>query len=221
MKEGKKMTSDVTKTNTMSSSDVKNTKSTARPVSHSKLVNGKDSRKNGYSRVKSGDLKRRTVTRNPDMSNPNARAASPSVAVGSVPANIQKKNKALPVAGVRVEPTVRTVTDTAKVSFPYSIVFLSLICSLLFFYMIFNYVQINEHTSAISDLKSEIATLSFEADELTTKLDMKNDITYIEKVATEKLGMVKIDEIVKKYITMDPGDVISPKDAGFNVNASN
>ena len=80
----------------------------------------------------------------------------------------------------------------------------------MFFYMIFNYVQINEHTAAISDLKTDIATLSFETDELTTKLNQKNDLTLIEQIATEKLGMVKIDEITKKYITMDPGDSINP-----------
>ena len=213
------MTSDVTKGSKVIDGEANNASSKTRPNSHSKPINSKNNRKNGYSRVKGGDLKRRRVTRNPDMSNPNARALNPNVSIGSVPAKLQKESKIIPVAGVRVEPTVRTVTDTTKVPFPYSIVFLSLICSLLFFYMIFNYVQINEHTSAISDLKSEIATLSFEADELTTKLDMKNDITYIEKVATEKLGMVKIDEIVKKYITMDPGDVINPTKSGTSVDS--
>jgi cell division protein FtsB len=82
--------------------------------------------------------------------------------------------------------------------------------------MIFNYVQINERTSAVSDLKADIASLSFEAEELGTKLEQKNDLILIEQIATEKLGMVKIDEITKKYITMDPGDTITPYDANGN-----
>ncbi len=167
---------------------------------------------NGYSRIKSGEHKRRNVTRSPNMSNPNARAAKPEVALGSLPVKMPAKKMAVPVASVRTEPTVRTVTDTTKVAFPYSVVFLSLLCSLLFFYMIFNYVQINEHTSSVSDLKSEIATLSFEAEDLTAKLDMKNDLTVIENIAKEKLGMVTVDEIAKKYITMDPDDVIDPSE---------
>ncbi|MBQ8254599.1 MAG: septum formation initiator family protein [Clostridia bacterium] len=167
-------------------------------------------RSNGYSRIKSGEHKRRSVTRSPNMSNPNGRAAKPEVALGSLPVKAPAKKMAVPVASVRTEPTVRTVTDTTKVAFPYSVVFLSLLCSLLFFYMIFNYVQINEHTSTVSDLKSEIATLSFEAEDLTAKLDMKNDLTVIEKIAKEKLGMVTVDEIAKKYITMDPDDTIDP-----------
>ncbi len=177
---------------------------------NSRPANPSNRRVNGYSRIKSGEHKRRTVTRSPDMSKPNARAAKADVAVGSLPVKAPAKKMAVPVASVRTEPTVRTVTDTTKVAFPYSVVFLSLLCSLLFFYMIFNYVQINEHTSTISDLKSEIATLSFEAEDLTAKLDMKNDLTLIEQIAKERLGMVTVDEVTKKYITMDPGDTINP-----------
>jgi hypothetical protein len=33
--------------------------------------------------------------------------------------------------------------------------------------------------------------------------------------------MVKIDEITKKYITMDPGDVIKPLEAGSSRTAAN
>ncbi len=207
------MTTDVTKKKAVAAdSDVihSSAKGKTKAAPHSASQRGsRDRRVTGYTRVKSGALKRRSVTRTPDMSNPNGRVASPNVALGSLPV-VRGKEKAVPVASVRVEPTVRTITDTRKVSFPYSIVFLSLICSVLFFYMIFNYVQINEHTAAVSDLKSEIATLSTEKNDLSAKLDQKNDLAYIEKVAREELGMVKIDEITKKYITMDPGDVITP-----------
>ncbi|MBE6621344.1 MAG: septum formation initiator family protein [Ruminococcaceae bacterium] len=167
-------------------------------------------RPDGYTRIKSGEHKRRSVTRTPDMSNPNGRVLNPNVSLGTVPANRQSA----PVAAIHVEPKVRTINDPNKVPFPYSIIFLSLICSVLFFYMIFNYVQINEHTSTVSDLKNEITTLSTQKNDLDAKLDLKNDLVYIEKVAREELGMVKIDEITKKYITMDPGDVIKPLDLG-------
>lgn len=197
------MTTDVTKTNVRSNNNV-NTKTSARPVSHLK-TNVDDERVNGYSRIKSGDHKKRNVSRSPDMSNPVSRYASADIVIGGVR---NDRTKAVPIANVRTEPTVRTVAATTKVNFPYSVVFLSLICALLFFYMIFNYVQINERTSSVSDLKADIATLSFEAEELNTKLDRKNDLNLIEEIATEKLGMVKIDEITKKYITMDPGDTI-------------
>ena len=212
------MTNDVTNTGSSSSNNANalNRRTGSRQINCAKPNNEISRISSGYTRVKSGDLKRRSVTRSPDMSNPSARAEAARVTLGDLPVKAPTKNKAVPIASVHVEPTVRTVTSTAKVSFPYSVVFLSLICSLMFFYMIFNYVQINEHTSAVSDLKADIATLSFEADELTTKLEQKNDLTLIEQIATERLGMVKIDEITKKYITMDPGDSINPKDVSAN-----
>lgn len=211
------MTTDVTKKKTIpasDSADIHTPSASKTATSRGSAKRGpRDRRVTGYTRIKSGEHKRRAVTRTPDMSNPNGRVMNPNVSLGSVPAKAEKE-KAIPVAAVHVEPKVRTITDTHKVSFPYSIVFLSLICSVLFFYMIFNYVQINEHTSAVSDLKNEIATLSVEKNDLNAKLDLKNDLVYIEKVAREELGMVKIDEITKKYITMDPGDVIKPFEAG-------
>lgn len=207
------MTTDVTKKKTITASEpnIKTGKhgGTSVPSKGRKPVNiARDRRITGYTRVKSGELKRRTVVRAPDMSRPDAKVVNPQVSIGSVPAAV-KREKAIPVATLRAEPTVRTITDTKKEVFPFSIVFLSLICSVLFMYMIFNYVQINEHTSAVSDLKTEIATLRVERDDLTAKLDKKNDLTYIEKIAREELGMVTIDEIIKKYINMDPGDIIT------------
>ncbi len=164
-----------------------------------------DRRVTGYTRVKSGELKRRSVTRTPDMSHPDAKVSRPNVTVGSLPTAKERPY----VAALTVEPRVRTVTDTKKTPFPYAIIFLSLLCSVLFMYMIFNYVEINERTAAIADLKSEITSLDKEENDLNTALDKKNDLAYIEKVAREELGMVKIDEVMKKYITMDPGDIIN------------
>ena len=205
------MTNEITKKKTLpvSDSDLPVTKKKVRPPQAPVQNKARDRRVTGYTRVKSGDLKRRSVTRTPDMSNPNARAMNPNVAIGSVPVTVpQERKKVIPVAGVRVEPKVHTITDTQKVSFPYSIVFLSLICSMLFFYMIFNYVQINEHTATVSDLQAEINTLLVEKDDLNAKLDLKHDLSLIEQIAREELGMVKIDEITKKYITMDHNDEI-------------
>lgn len=207
------MTNEMTKSKNVPVSDSDARTGKVRPRVAQAPVKGsaRDRRVTGYTRVKSGDLKRRSVTRTPDMSNPNARAMNPNVALGSVPVSVPiDKKKAIPVASVHVEPTVHTIVDSQKVAFPYSIVFLALVCSVLFFYMIFNYVQINEHTATVSDLQAEIATLSVEKKELNAKLDKKHDLSYIEQFAREELGMVKLDEITKKYITMDPGDEIIP-----------
>ena len=103
---------------------------------------------------------------------------------------------------------LKTITAGRRESFPLSILVLALICAGLFAYMIYNYVLINEHTNVLADLRAEISTLSTDINDLNAKLDQKNDLTYIERAAREEYGMVSIDEIEKKYITMDFGDII-------------
>lgn len=207
------MTSDVSKKKTVAASgqDVISGKKNPRPRSASDIINKKtvshDRRVTGYTRVKSGELRRPSGIKDSPICQIPTQSGEPRCLDRLSYNGKARKTAALPA--VRTEPTVRTISDTKKQAFPFSIVFMSLICSVLFMYMIFNYVKINEHTSAVSDLKKEIATLSAEKDDLTAKLDRKNDLTYIEKVAKEQLGMVKIDEIIKKYVTMDPDDVIT------------
>lgn len=208
------MTTDVSKRKKVNTtgSDL-NTKKTL-PKSNSEnrkksaISTHKDRRINGYTRIKSGELKRRSVSRTPDMSKPYSKVLNPNVAIGAL-GNASARQRSLPVAAVRTEPVVRTVSAPRKEAFPVSIVFLSIICSVLFMYMIFNYVQINESTNSVSELKNEIATLSVEYNDLSAKLEKKNDLNFIEKMAVEEYGMVKLEEISKKYIIMDSQDVMS------------
>ena len=103
---------------------------------------------------------------------------------------------------------LKTITAPRRESFPLSILVLAIICAGLFAYMIYNYVLINEHTNVLADLRAEISTLSADINDLNAKLDQKNDLTVIERAAREEYGMVSIDEVEKRYITMDFGDVI-------------
>lgn len=161
----------------------------------------------GYSRVKSGDIKRRQVTRAPDMSNPKARAVAPSVAIGTLP-RVQTKTQSPAVAGVYVEPKVHTVIDTTKKAFPLTTILLSVICTILMLFMIINYVKINEYTIVVSKLKSEISDLADEKKTLSAELDKKNDLELIEDIAKNELGMVKLEEIDKRYVAIDAEDSV-------------
>ena len=46
------------------------------------------------------------------------------------------------------------------------------------------------------------------AAELELKIEEKNDIRTIEKIATEELGMVKEDSVQKKYVSLSDGEHI-------------
>lgn len=173
--------------------------------SHSVAAAGR--RKNqqmGYSRVKSGDIKRRQVARTPDMSHPNARAVSPSVTIGALPKAPEKRNA--PLAGLYVEPKVHTVIDTKTKAFPTSTIILAAICTVLMLFMIISYVRINEYTIVVSNLKTEMNELVDEKKTVSAELDRRNNLELIEDIAKNDLGMVKIDEIDKKYVQIDIKD---------------
>jgi Septum formation initiator. len=156
-------------------------------------------------RSASGELRRRrTVSRTPDMSNPQARREAPSVslgAVGRVSAQIKAKVKA-------AEPRIHTIPQTERKPFPVAFIFTTLLCSFLFMYMIYNIVRINEYTIDVSALKDQLSTLTTTQTELTLKLEKKNDLVEIERIATQEYGMVKRDKVTKQYVNVGDGDVI-------------
>ena len=171
-------------------------------------ISAQNSRSKTYTRVKSGELKRRGVSRVPDMSNPNARVKVPSVSIGTLP---KKATKAVPVATVHVEPTVHTV-KTAAAPFPITTLLLALVCTALLMFTIYNFVIINEYTVTVSNLKNQVSSLAAEEKELSLALDRKNDLLLIEQIASEELGMVKLDQVSKKYITLEKEDKIEVAD---------
>ncbi len=153
----------------------------------------------------SGELRRRrSVSRTPDMSSPHARREAPSVSLGAVGrAQTQVKVK-LKIA----EPRIHTIAQTEGKPFPVAFIFTTLLCSMLFLYMIYNLVRINEYTIDISSLNKKMSTLTAAQTELTLKLERKNDLVEIERVATQEYGMVKRDKVTKQYVNAGSGDVI-------------
>jgi len=74
--------------------------------------------------------------------------------------------------------------------------------------MIYNIVRINEYTIDIAKLKSRLSELTAQQNELTLKLEKKNDLVEIERIATQEYGMVKRDKVAKQYVNVGDGDVI-------------
>ncbi len=101
------------------------------------------------------------------------------------------------------EIKIRTIKAPKRSPFPIAVVFMSVISTVLFMYMIFNMVQINEVTQDISSMQSQLGNLKTEANELTLELEKKNDLNAIEDYAVNVLGMVKMDQLPKKYVSID------------------
>lgn len=105
-------------------------------------------------------------------------------------------------------PRMHTVDSRIVRRFPYKILFLAIVGTLLFMTIIYNNVQINEKTSEIAELRSELSALEADITDASLKVEKKNDLRVIEARAIE-LGMVKADQLSKKYVTIPSNDQIT------------
>lgn len=106
------------------------------------------------------------------------------------------------------EPKIHTVEALRRIPMPTAVIFMTFICTVLFMAMIMSFVRINEITIELESLERKEASLAKTQSELTLSLEKKNDLREIERYAIEELGMVKIDQLAKKYITLDVDEKI-------------
>ena len=118
------------------------------------------------------------------------------------------------VAAVKELPKVRTIKSKEKAPFPTSVVFVSVICTVLFMFMMLTMAQINEFTQDISALEGRLSELQKQEEELRLDVELKNDLRVIEDAAVNELGMVKADEVKKQYVVIgneDKIEVVEPE----------
>jgi cell division protein FtsB len=118
------------------------------------------------------------------------------------------------VAAVNDTPKVRTIKAKKNMPFPTSVVFVSVICTVLFMFMMLTMAQINEFTQDISALQNRLSELQKQEEELRLDVELKNDLRVIEDAAVNKLGMVKADEVKKQYVVIgneDKIEVVEPE----------
>ena len=118
------------------------------------------------------------------------------------------------VAAVKELPKVRTIKAKKTVPFPTSVVFVSVICTVLFMFMMLTMAQINEFTQDISTLQGRLSELQKQEEDLRLDVEFKNDLRVIESAAVNELGMVKADEVQKQYVIIgneDKIEVIEPE----------
>lgn len=144
------------------------------------------------------DTKRRAVSRVPNMTS--SQSGSKKIAAAGA-AN------AVPVAGVHIEPNIKTVKDKKKKPLNIPAFIAGGLCTALFMYMLTNFVMINEYTKSITGLRNELSQLVEQERKLSLQLEKRNDLRVIEEMAT-KLGMVKVDQVSKQYVIIKSEDKI-------------
>lgn len=135
------------------------------------------------------------------VSRPETKQESKSSALSAIASNIK------PILSVK-QDKVETVKKKNSRPFPVSAVVIVTICTLLLMFTVVSYVQINEYTIEVASLRGELSDLVAEGNDLDVKLEQKNDMLEIERIAIEEYGMVKSDQLTKKHISLDQEDKI-------------
>ena len=95
-----------------------------------------------------------------------------------------------------------------KKPFPFLLAFLVVVFTVLLMMCVSNYVALNEYTKEVSELKKDLEDLKAEEKKLSAELDKKYDLVEIDRYAKEKLGMVNLSDVDKKYIEVGDDEKI-------------
>ncbi len=84
-------------------------------------------------------------------------------------------------------------------------------------YLLYSHIALNEVSNDLLSAKSELTRLEGEARALQVAIEQKNSLDEIERIATEELGMVKIENYQIQTINLLTDDTVEiikdePKD---------
>ncbi|MBO4276821.1 MAG: hypothetical protein J5925_00300 [Clostridia bacterium] len=105
-------------------------------------------------------------------------------------------------------PRVINVKKQDKKPFPWAVVFVAIILTTLFLFMMMNYAEVDKYRSEIADLDSKMATMQKVQDTLEVQLTNKYNLSDIKDYAENELGMVTKDKLTHHRITIDQEDKI-------------
>ena len=89
-------------------------------------------------------------------------------------------------------PRIVNVKKKDKAPFPWSMVFVALILTGMFLFMMMNYAEVDKYRSEINDINNKLTVMEKTQDELEVTYSNKYNIGEIEKYAREELGMTNI-----------------------------
>lgn len=145
-----------------------------------------------------------------------ARANSSGVRFASTAKNAPKTVQYRPeTVNVRVE-----AKDTARKRLSPMFVALLGVVTVMIMFLVTQISDVYKTSNEIAKLENQLQTMQSEAEELKLKLDEKNDIREIEKIATTELGMAKEDTMQRRYITLSDGERIEVIDNGESEESS-
>lgn len=152
------------------------------------------------------------------------RSSTGLAARGENPLSEKRTGKKPPVEylddiGNSREPGNYTITSDRKSPMPVTLILMIIVCTVMLMIMVWSFVRINEYTIDIENLQDELDGLKSSRSSLTIQLEQKNNLQEIQEYAVNVLGMVKLDQLAKKYITVDKEDRIEVLDENRRIPA--
>ena len=120
--------------------------------------------------------------------------------------------RAKAIAADRAAAKREVKVERARISLPF--IAILIVSALMIMAVIFSYAQLSSSSRQLSDAKETLEALQAEREDLAFRLEQKNDIRLVEKIATEKIGMVKEGAVTKRFISMSSGDTIELEATG-------
>lgn len=75
-------------------------------------------------------------------------------------------------------------------------------------YMLYSHIQLNEVSNELLAAKSELSELENSAASLQVSIESRNQMNEIERIATEELGMIKIENYQIQTINLLTDDTV-------------
>lgn len=90
----------------------------------------------------------------------------------------------------------------------WSVVLITALVLIIGGYLLYSHITLNEVSSDLLAARSELTKLEGEAGSLQVSIESKNSMDEIERIATEELGMVKIENYQIQTINLLTDDTV-------------
>lgn len=103
---------------------------------------------------------------------------------------------------------LRREIKVKRVKLPMNLVLCIFIAFAMLCGVAYSATRVAVSTYELSEMQSRLSTVQEDIERYRLKLEQKNDLGEIERLAVDELNMVKEDSVLKKYITVSDGERI-------------
>lgn len=138
--------------------------------------------------------------------------------VGDIGKAVAKKRKEAARARATETKYVKKSVKAAQ-PFPIAVIGYTLVFAAIAMYLVLGNSKINEATLRADSLKSAITAEAERSEVLSSALNQRKDIGYIEDYAENVLGMVKSTDVAKHYVSVSGEDKIAVRGVSVSPEA--